>query len=183
VPEPLPGIAATLRERTRAQHDRIEAALRWKTRASDRGRYGEWLARLHSFYARWEPAIAASLCAPDFVDPRRKLPLLEQDLTALGVAPLPPAGAPPYPFVTPAEALGALYVLEGSTLGGLLIAAHVRRSLGHAPAFHGGYGRSTAAMWRRFQAELDARVDSAMLDDSVAAADRTFADLRTHLTG
>lgn len=175
------GVADVLRERTRAEHDRIELALDWESRVRDRARYGDWLARLHSFYAVWEPAIAAALDAPAFVDPRRKLPLLERDLDALGVAPRPAGEAPAYPFTSPAEALGAFYVLEGSTLGGMLIAEAVRRQLAYDPMFHGGYGRETAAMWRQFRAELDRRVDPQRLDDCSAAADRTFATLRTML--
>lgn len=180
-PDPLTGVAATLRDSTRAEHDRIEAALEWQHRAGDRGRYAAWLAALHAFYAAWEPALAAAIADPPFFDPRRKLPLLEADLAALGSQPAATASpAPPYPFTTRAEALGALYVLEGSTLGGQLIAAHVRDRLGFAPAFHGSYGKQTAAHWRSFRHYLDTAISPAALDQAIAAANRTFAALRHH---
>jgi heme oxygenase len=173
-----------LREETRAEHDRIEDELDWQARASDRRSYGEWLARLHAFYAAWEPALADAIADPAFFDARRKLPLLTRDLAGLAGArkPLAPS-APPYPFETDVQALGALYVLEGSTLGGQLIAAHVRTTLGLEPGFHGSYGRNTARQWRDFRAFLDRKIPPADLPQAVAAANTTFAALRRHLTG
>ncbi|WP_114228491.1 MULTISPECIES: biliverdin-producing heme oxygenase [Sphingomonas] len=180
-PDPLTAVADLLREGTRAEHDRIEDALDWTNWAGDRATYAAWLARLHAFYAVWEPALAAAIADPAFVDPRRKLPLLERDLAALGSAPGPLGAAPTYPFTTRAEALGAFYVLEGSTLGGQLIAAHVRDRLGFEPAFHGSYGKATAAHWRDVRDYLDAAISSADRTQAIAAANRTFATLREHL--
>ena len=58
------------------------------------------------------------------------------------------------PLNNAAKALGCLYVLEGATLGGVLIARHVRASLGFdgdaGSAFYLGYGPRTGAMWRGF---------------------------------
>lgn len=176
------GIANTLRERTRAEHDRIEEALDWQSRAADRQSYADWLERLQGFYSGWEPALAEAVDDPLFFDERRKLPLLERDLAALGRPVGPGHEAPLYPFTTQAEALGALYVLEGSTLGGLLIAAHVRGHLGFEPAFHGGYGKQTAQRWQSFRARLDHAIGADELDASVAAARRTFTTLGEQLT-
>lgn len=178
----MPSIADQLRERTRAEHDRIELALDWEARAGDRAAYADWLARLRAFYAVWEPALATAIADPALTDPRRKLSLLDQDLAALGSGAAAAAPAPAYPFSTRAEALGAFYVLEGATLGGQVIAAHVRRQLGHAAAFHGSYGKATAAMWRDVGTALETMVDPADLAPAIAAANRTFAALREHLT-
>lgn len=89
---------------------------------------------------------------------RRKAPLARQDLLALGatdheLASLPRAAALPS-VDHPAAAIGCLYVLEGSTLGGQFISKHFQTSLGIAPEtggrFFHGYGPQTAARWREF---------------------------------
>ena len=54
--------------------------------------------------------------------------------------------------------LGAMYVLEGSTLGGRYIASHVGNVLGLVPGrgdrFFRGYEERTIPMWREFQQVL-----------------------------
>jgi heme oxygenase len=74
------------------------------------------------------------------------------------------------------ERFGAAYVLEGSSLGGALIAKALRGSLGPKIAerlcFHGGDARHLASGWRSFLALLDEKaVDG---DRAVAAACATF---------
>jgi len=64
------------------------------------------------------------------------------------------------PLHDAAEALGSLYVMEGSTLGGRLIRRNVQRCLGSvastACAYFSGYGAETAMMWQAFLGLLDA---------------------------
>jgi heme oxygenase len=178
------GIIARLREETRTEHEAIELALDWQTRAASRERYARWLARMHGFHQRWEPAIASALSNPEFFDPRRKLHLLDQDLRTLGLD--EPGALHPrlsaITFATQAEALGSLYVLEGSTLGGQLIARHVRSSLGFEPAYHGSYGSRTGEMWRSFRQHLEEQIAPGDEDSTIAAAAKTFHDLRVWLT-
>ena len=58
------------------------------------------------------------------------------------------------------EALGALYVMEGSTLGGSVIADMVRKKLPELPEdslhFFTGYGDETQAKWAAFKQQTDA---------------------------
>jgi heme oxygenase len=81
-----------------------------------------------------------------------------------------------------AAGLGWLYVLEGATLGGAVIARHVRRA-GTVPAaalsFHTLYGRSLGARWREYHAAVAAWVgeDARRADAVVAGALATFAAL------
>jgi heme oxygenase len=66
--------------------------------------------------------------------------LLVADLDALGVTPTTPTMQPPFPDF--GHALGCLYVLEGSALGGHVIARIVRSAIGAVPmAFLTGQGR------------------------------------------
>ena len=50
------------------------------------------------------------------------------------------------------QALGCLYVLEGSTLGGSIICRAVQQRLGPSPgrSFFAGYGDRTGTMWNAF---------------------------------
>ena len=163
----------------------MEAALDWQARASDRRRYRAWLERLYGFHRIWDPAVACAVADPALVEPRRKLTLLVADLGRLDVAvsaldALP--SPPPLRFVDAAEALGSMYVLEGSALGGKLIARHVRASLGFAPAYHDPYGDRAGAMWREFQSRLESIVTLSRADGAVASAKSTFEHLRAWLT-
>ena len=178
-----------LRARTRPLHDAVERDLDWQRRVSTLAGYRALLARWWGFHATFEPEIAAALERAgdaDLLRPRRKLHLLRDDLLHLGMRSEAiealPLCSPSVAIALRAEALGALYVVEGSTLGGQVIARHVRRALG--PALAGGglryftaYGARTGAMWRAFCDELatehPSRVD-ALLD----RAEQTFAAVR-----
>jgi heme oxygenase len=80
---------------------------------------------------------------------------LHKDLIALGAT-----ASGPQPAWTPprldgsAELIGALYVIEGSTLGGQVIARRIEASLGLSATsgarFFNGWGAETEARWQRF---------------------------------
>jgi heme oxygenase len=57
------------------------------------------------------------------------------------------------------EAIGCLYVIEGSTLGGQIILHSVQKSLnldaGGGVKFFHGYGARTPGMWKSFISALD----------------------------
>ena len=61
-----------------------------------------------------------------------------------------------------AQRFGCLYVLEGSSFGGTLIARHLRDHLGitesNGVGYFAGYGEHTGSMWSAFRASLSACV-------------------------
>src|SRR5215208_5119356 len=77
-------ILQRLREETRAAHDAIERDLEAFGAQRSLDRHRLLMARFFGFYAAWEPQVASSLADEPFFSPRRKLPLLEQDLEFLG---------------------------------------------------------------------------------------------------
>lgn len=117
--------------------------------------YAVTLRALHGFHLAWEPALwsAPGLARAGLGADRRKLPLLERDLHALGLRPLP-LRAPRPALAGAAEALGALYVLEGATLGGRVIHRRIAGPLGITPerggAYYHGYGDDTGPAWKAF---------------------------------
>ncbi|QIJ76682.1 biliverdin-producing heme oxygenase [Methylobacterium sp. CLZ] len=149
---------ARLRGATAAAHEALERDLDWEARVATLPGYRELLAGLRGFHAAYEPVIGVALADPPFFDPRRRLPSLDADLHALdGTAPdtLPAPAAPR--LAGPGAALGALYVLEGSTLGGAVIGRHVARlhGAGVPLAYYAGRGRETGPLWRSFRERLD----------------------------
>lgn len=149
------------------------------------------LARMYPLLAGWEafahkhaPADLAGMVAQ-----RRRAPLLEQDLHALTTrselprARFDPAEIPGLPHresddeVGRGAFLGAMYVIEGSTLGGQHIARHVEPLLGlsreHGTAYFRGYAEHTSEMWRGFQQELD-RLPQEAATGAIAAARAMF---------
>jgi heme oxygenase len=175
------GIMQRLRERTSGIHAETErlplmaALLDPGVTPAD---YARYLAALHGVYASVEPALYAAL-SPTVVTRlgvRPKLPALQRDIAALGLSPcLPPSARPPRAVVDgEAAVLGGLYVLEGATLGGRVIATRLQRTLGPEMglplSFLNFHGAEAGAAWRRFSAAMtDLCLQARAQDDAVAA--------------
>lgn len=83
-------------------------------------------------------------------------------------------------------AAGALYVIEGSALGGRILSRRLQESLGIDPDNGGryffGHGADTAARWRRFLDWLDVmQFDPAGADSTACAARAVFERFRERL--
>jgi heme oxygenase len=155
---------AALREATSAQHQRLHELNAFAELAAGRiGRSGyvALLKRLYGFHRPTEHAVAAGLGAEDFgLDTARwrRADLLARDLAWLGTADadleavaLLDIARPP---ASPAEAMGWLYVIEGSTLGGRLLSRqldsilHKNHTSGRLFLLAGGDPQHTS--WREF---------------------------------
>ena len=153
--------------------------------------YRRLLARFYGYYVPLEARMVAwsrvEARGIDYAE-RVKVPELERDLIALGetaetIAQLPRCTVLPA-LATEAEALGCLYVVEGSTLGGQVITRQLLKSLGltveNGVAFFNGSGAETGARWKAFGAWLEeaaARLDHDQDDAIIAGANETFRTL------
>ena len=115
------------------------------------------MRRFHGLHIGAEAVLAPWLSAVPGLDfqARRRRALLDADLKALGET-ADPAPSHPAPASLP-EALGQLYVLEGSTLGGQVIR---KRVLGAGDTMRGlsfldPYGAETGLRWKSFVGVLD----------------------------
>lgn len=117
--------------------------------------YADYLRRQWQLHAVMEAALAPWV-PPDWVRLRLvKASWLAQDLAALGST-LPPPRKPVWPEPTQAsKALGALYVLEGATLGVQVVARRAPGVTAGARRFLDGYGPHTGAAWREFLSVLE----------------------------
>ena len=177
-----------LRLGTAAEHGTVERVLDLLDPALRRPRLAAVLDRMHGFWLAAEAGLDD--WAARFSDDahalswsrRRRAHLFAADLGALGAtggAGVAVPDLPPVPGTD--EALGRLYVLEGSTLGGVLIDRH----LAGLPELSGvrvrafsPYGTDTGAMWHAYRTAVRDRVagggDAGTI---VGAARATFAAL------
>ena len=176
-------ILAQLKADTRELHDHAEAALNLLDPALTRERYVDVLRGLHALYTPLCEDIGSWLGRCAELDwPARhavKADALRADLHDLGIRPGAPRVLSPLP--DEAHAWGALYVLEGATLGGQLLRRHLASRLnldGRGLAFFSSYGEQVGPRWKAFGAALDARCsreDAAFQAGVLDGATRTFA--------
>ena len=173
-------VLQAMRRATASDHERVEQILDLMSPALDRARLVDVLTRMHGFWqaaeagldtwAAREPADAAALDWPR----RRRSALFASDVDALGGAPADDVPALPDLPDTDA-ALGRLYVLEGSTLGGTFIDRHLAAlpalAADRVRAFS-PYGSDTGAMWAAFRRFTRERARDH--DRVVASAGETF---------
>ena len=153
-----------LRAATTPDHDIVDAAFA-DYDLTDRAGYIRFLMA----HAAALPAAEDALAIRDLPAWRRRTPMLAADLTTLG-EPMPDQ----LPFTLPtgrAAALGALYVVEGSRLGGVLLARRVATTL---PAAYLG-ARHRQGEWRHLLAAIDATVGEDMVAEAVTGAHAAFA--------
>lgn len=188
-------LVATLREGTSDCHVALEKSLDLLQRVTTPVEYRELIKRFFTLYEPLEAELAAvvdwNASGWDF-SAHRKTPWLREDLLALGVPATEIADWPRCESTkTPASfgaAIGCAYVLEGSTLGGQMLAKQFRDTLGITPQrggqFFQGYGAATMPSWRAFGgwADAQANADPHLKDQAVRGARDTFEVFSRWLT-
>ena len=133
-------LLAQLKHQTADAHAALEGRLNVFEQVRTHDDYRRLLARFFTLHEPIEARLAAAADWPalgfDF-SARRKAALLRDDLRALGVSEADLAALPRARDLPAAaglaEAVGCLYVLEGSTLGGQILAKHFNTTLGLTP--------------------------------------------------
>lgn len=122
--------------------------------------YGHMLRWMYSFYAPLETLIRKQL-TPDLlpdINKRIRAGYLLRDLREIGAPNLEFRTCREFPPIDSAgKAIGALYVLEGSTQGGRIIAGILQSRLGvNIPtSYFNGYGDENSHMWQAYKDFLD----------------------------
>lgn len=169
-----------LRRETASDHEAVEGSIPLMTDDLDIRRYVAVLEQLYGIVVAWEELVAE--VSPDWLHdiriPRRRQEMLRGDLAYFGVE-IDHPPAPTLPLIrSQSELLGAMYVMEGSTLGGQLIARHVERVLhlepGAGDAYFRSHGDKTGTMWKEFCTVLRERIPDAEADDAVRSAKEMF---------
>ena len=187
----LRAATATAHERMHA-HAGFGAAAAGTIEAPD---YRRLLARLYGFHRPFEDIArsAADVFRIDLdVSARARSALLLADLQTIGFDPSAagtlPLWRPSVRLKSKGSLLGALYVLEGSTLGGVQIARalkdRVGSDLGNALLFFVGRGERQGAMWRELVEELESfREDDEEAMRAEDAAVMTFKAFENWMAG
>jgi heme oxygenase (biliverdin-IX-beta and delta-forming) len=178
-----------LREATRAEHEATEAVMPLMTPGLSLEEYRRVLEALYPVVASWENWAGAH--APqelrELLQRRQRAKLLRTDLQFYGADAPAQAEGVNWAAVVGADRaeeafkagfVGAMYVMEGSALGGRFIARHVEAALGLEPgrgdAYFQGYAEETGSMWREVLAVITA-VPDAHAEVVIGAARRAFA--------
>jgi heme oxygenase len=174
-----------LRDATLEHHREAERHVRILDPDATVATYTRFLARMFGFHAAIEGVLAdhrALARAGYIAAERRKQHLLAADLHDLGLDPdLLDRCSNLLPLDSLPRALGAAYVVEGSTLGGSFI--RTKLALRDVPTrFLAGYGTATGKMWKAFGELSDrALATAAARDEAATAARETFACLAAWL--
>ncbi len=160
-----------IRERTRGLHAQLEAGVSLDRLTGSRASYCNMLERYLRVYRPFErlikqqpPGILALVRWAE----RPRLARIEKDLTALGATSEQIGSVPEWPNLPALDdqdrVLGALYVIEGSALGGRFLFQEIHAKLGldqaSGAAFFFGEGERTSAVWRWFMSVLQDHVQS-----------------------
>lgn len=157
-------IAAVLKENTRPLHDAVEKSMGANAIFSEgftKDEYTTLLQRLYRAHLFVEPAILAFADIKDFDGLQSEMRLDKAKLAAADLQKLgfeAKTGTPlNINFKNEAEAWGAYYVLEGSSLGGAVILKQLKKKehLPEAYDFYGCYGDQTGPLWKTFLVALE----------------------------
>jgi len=179
----------SLRSRTANQHSLLEQntasknLLGLQVTVAD---YAAYLSLLYGFVKGFEnivfPVLQHSIAD---IDERRKTHLLVSDLNLLGIHEAGIAVIPDDLFAefypSNATALGGMYVLEGSVLGGAVIYKHLNRTMGTdaiagKAKYFTAYGPETGSRWKDFL-QAFCLASSGMEEEVIESASQTFSIL------
>lgn len=177
-------IMARLKRETASLHAELDAMV--APLLSQRTRYRTLLAGLRDAYGVIEHELArhtVQLARAGYdLTERTKLHSLDDDLAALGASE-PAATCASYTLADASTAFGAVYVVEGASLGGQLIARQVMPALALSPEcgcrFFTGYGADTGERWRETRDAIGAHLATTTERDAahemIAGARMTFS--------
>ena len=172
-------VSTKIKEATHEAHQQLEKVVVLQLKSiRNQSDYSQVLKNFYVYFSKVEQAIAPYITAkelPDLED-RRNSQYLRKDIEELGgdLSSLPAAIAPDINSLE--EAFGALYVLEGSIMGGPYIVQMLQK-YGMTKGFHffSGYGENSKVMWSSFINVIDqlACTDQQKLD-MINASIKTF---------
>lgn len=179
---PLSGarLSQRLKTETAQQHERMHELMERGNPFADRGSYARFVAAQYLFQRDVEHLFqdaAVKAAVPD-LEARGRQEASLADLADLGAE--LPQGALGSEAVGMPEALGWLYVSEGSTLGAAFLFKEARDRLGLSETFGArnlaAYPQGRALAWRAFVASLDAPAlgDAAIQDKVIAGANAAY---------
>lgn len=182
-------ILTELKARTAHQHQQTEDGVDLMSEDFSLTDYQNLLVKFYAFYQSFERKMKAAiektsvdlnyaerLNAPKLLNDLKNLGMSEAEISAIQtVADLPALDSNEKIF-------GALYVIEGSTLGGQYISRHLKEKFKldetNGIAFFSGYGKETGKMWNAFREKITAfALESENHEAIIKSANETFTKI------
>lgn len=175
-------ISIVLKEQTKHLHDETEERLNSKKifdKSYTLEDYKNLLFHNYQLINHYEAVIKEKLNHfPELkLSLRKKIEALTKDMRALDVN-LESKNKELISLENEAEAFGALYVIEGSTLGGNVIAKQLKKN----PEFEnvdfnyfGMYGENTGPLWTEFKTILDQTIKEEQYEDCISGAKKAYS--------
>ncbi len=187
-PQPRDDFFRELREKTADYHNKLEETALSQVILSEKVTMEAYIDYLKTMYAYTKPLEETffPLMKDVFsnLDLRERSHLLEKDLFKLGVSAteLDEADFAPIDMTaSPEEMAGAIYVMEGSSLGGRVIFKHIHKTLGleadTGGAYFYGHGGETGKFWTSFMDELWDFASQHSQQEIFQGAVNTFKDM------
>lgn len=179
-----------IKQATLQNHQQTEKVLIGKMKAMRSGQdYINLLNLFYGYFGALELHIERYINASNLADyeDRRKTSAIADDITALGAIIPALATDDKLPVIDNyLKAFGALYVIEGSTLGGKIISKMIQQHLhikdGPGLSFFNSYGPQTEYMWDNFKEILNHVAITAEDEEIITgAANQTFAKFEAWL--
>jgi len=152
-------LSTHIKEATKTAHLNLEKIVIEKLKAiRSNADYADFLKYFHTYFSQVEQAIAPYITAqllPDYKD-RRNSSYLKNDIEELGgtIAEAPSVNIPV--IENQLQALGALYVMEGSIMGGSIIVKMLEKGgITKGVSFFSGYGEATGQKWGVFVSTMN----------------------------
>ena len=179
-----PTLLSRLRSETSPYHEALEQnafnqALRVGTLTA--AETAHFLAKMYGFLVPYETALQqhAAEFSPAWAVPERlRAHLIREDFDQTDMAPALPLCPAMPPLHTRLQLLGALYVVEGSTLGGQVITRQLAQVGIPLRTYFTGYGARTGPRWKSFcQLLTETATSAADQNEIVTSACLTFQRL------
>jgi heme oxygenase len=176
-------LAEQLKKDTLHSHQQLEKMLVGRMKAiRSKEDYVKLLQLFYTYFGGLETLIDQHIDQDELQDyaERRKAQALANDIEALGGKPMAKASDDNLPQIQNAlQAYAAMYVIEGSTLGGKIISKMMAQQLalsnGEGLSFFNGYGNDTETKWESFKNTLNKVTKSSEEDKLVIdSANETF---------
>ena len=190
-----PNFLEKLRTATTPSHTNLEAlpvSVSIMNPNVSNAEYGLYLSLMHDVITDVEENIfPIAKAAVANLDVHPKAQFIEADLVTLGLsrqtATKPLSSKLDLTNVTPAFALGVMYVIEGSSLGGRVILKNINGALGHdadnGATYFAGYGGQTGSHWKTFLgAFMQYESETNSQDEIIKGANFAFDAIAAHLT-
>ncbi len=178
-----------IKQQTAQNHAAMENSILMKpiiNRELSLDSYKKILTKFYGFFQPLENSINRFSDIPNYLpdlETRRKSLAIKEDLHRLGYKNEIDICTDLPEITTLSQALGCLYVMEGSTLGGRMISKIIKESLlldkDSGVSFFSGYGEETGKKWKLFCQALTVFSTAAKDDNTIInAANETFIKIK-----